>query len=63
MLNKAACHTRQSPLQKFATFGENSLKVIGAVQGAYQAGQQIAAAGRAAYGLAQTVAPYAAAFL
>jgi hypothetical protein len=63
MLIKDAHNTRQSPMQKFAAFGENSLKVIGAVKGAYDVGQQVMAAGRAAYGVAQAVAPYAAVLL
>ena len=63
MLNKAAHHTRQSPLQKFAEYGENTFKVVGAIQGAWHAGQQIMKAGQAAYSVAQSVAPYAAALL
>ncbi len=58
MLNKAAKASRQSPMQKAAVFGENALRIIGGVKGAWEAGKAVAEAGRAAYGFAQTVAPY-----
>ena len=50
-IKKEALKTRQSPMQKALTFGENSLKIVGAVKGAYEFGQTL-------YNTAQTVAPY-----
>ena len=59
MLNKAAKASRQSPMQKAVAFGENALRLVGTVKGVWEAGKAVADAGRAAYGFAQTVAPYA----
>ena len=38
---KYALSCRQSPLQKAMTYSENALRIIGTVQGLYQAGKQI----------------------
>ena len=50
-IKKEALKTRQSPMQKALTFGENALKVVGTVKGAYDFGKE-------AYGFGQTVAPF-----
>ncbi len=52
MLYKEAKRTRQSPLQKAATFGEEALRIIGT-------GRAIWDAGKTVYQAAQAVAPYA----
>ncbi len=52
MLYKDAKHTRQSPLQKAAAFGEEALRVIGT-------GRAIWDAGKTVYQAAQAAAPYA----
>jgi hypothetical protein len=52
MLNKAAKLTRQSPLQKAAAFGEGALRAVGTARGMWEAG-------KAVYGAAQVIAPYA----
>ena len=53
---KGALKCRQSPLQKAISYGENALKVVGSIKGAYEFGKE-------AYGLGQsiysTVAPIA----
>ena len=54
MLHKEATRCRQSPLQKAAGYGEDVLRVFGTAKGLWEAG-------KAAYGAAQTVAPYIAA--
>ena len=59
MLNKAAKASRQSPMQKAVAFGENALRIIGGVKGAWEAGKAVAEAGRVVYQGVQTVAPYA----
>jgi hypothetical protein len=46
--------SRQSPLQKAATWGENAVRVLATAKTAYDTGKAI-------YSAAQTVAPYAAA--
>ena len=51
MLFKEAKHTRQSPMQKAAGFGEGALRVIGTGRALWDAGKTI-------YGAAQAVAPY-----
>jgi len=53
MLFKEAKHTRQSPMQKAAAFGEGALRVIGTARSVWDAG-------KAVYGAVQTIAPYAA---
>ena len=47
-----ALKTRQSPMQKALSWGENALKIAGAVKGIFEIGQTV-------YNTAQTVAPYA----
>ena len=57
MLDRGSKHSsRQSPLDKAAKFGENAIRVISTAKGIYDAG-------RAAWGAAQAVAPYAQAAL
>ena len=51
MLFKEAKHTRQSPMQKAAGFGEGALRVIGTARTIWDAGKTV-------YGAAQAVAPY-----
>ena len=50
-IKKQALMTRQSPMQKALTFGENALKVVGTVKGVYDFGKE-------AHGFAQAAAPY-----
>jgi len=45
--------TRQSPMQKAAAFGEGALRVLGTARSVWDAG-------KAVYGVVQTIAPYAA---
>ena len=45
-------------MQKALTFGENSLKIVGAVKGAYDFGKEAYGFGQTLYNTAQTVAPY-----
>ena len=61
MLHKEATRCRQSPLQKAAGYGEDVLRIVGTAKGLWEAGQTVVSAGRAAYGAAQTMAPYIAA--
>ena len=51
MLFKEAKHTRQSPMQKAAGFGEGVLRVIGTARTLWDAGKTV-------YGAAQAAAPY-----
>ena len=53
MIYKEAKHTRQTPMQKAAGFGEGALRAIGTARGIWDAG-------KAVYGAVQTIAPYAA---
>ena len=48
---KEALKTRQSPMQKALTFGENALKVVGTVKGVYDFGKEV-------YNTAQAVSPF-----
>ena len=50
-IKKEALKTRQSPMQKALTFGENSLEIVGAVKGAYDFGQTL-------YNTAQAATPF-----
>ena len=50
-IKKQALMTRQTPMQKGLSFGENALKIVGTVKGVYDFGKEI-------YNTAQTVAPY-----
>ena len=50
-IKKQALMTRQTPMQKALTFGENALKVVGTVKGVYDFGKEI-------YNTAQAAAPY-----
>ena len=50
-IKKQALMTRQSPMQKALTFGENALKIIGTVKGVYDFGKEV-------YNAAQTVSPF-----
>ena len=50
-IKQQALKSRQSPMQKALSWGENALKVAGTVKGIYDIGQQ-------AYGFAQAAAPY-----
>ena len=50
-IKKEALKTRQSPMQKALTFGENALKVVGTVKGVYDFGKEV-------YNTTQTVAPF-----
>ena len=50
-IKKQALMTRQSPMQKALTFGENALKVVGTVKGVYDFGKEV-------YNVAQTVSPF-----
>ena len=43
--------TRQSPMQKALTFGENALKVVGTVKGVYDFGKEV-------YNTAQAATPF-----
>ena len=52
MLNKQAKKSRQSPLQKAASYAENAARLAGAVKSIYDTGKMI-------YGAARAVAPYA----
>jgi len=51
-IKKSALMTRQSPMQKALSWGENALKVVGTAKGIYDASKTV-------YGFAQAVAPYA----
>ena len=53
-----ALKTRQSPLQKTLTFGENSLKIVGTIKGAYDFGKEAYGFGQTLYNTAQAAAPY-----
>ena len=57
-IKKEALKTRQSPMQKALMFGENALKVVGTVKGAYDFGKEAYGFGQTLYNTAQTVAPY-----
>ena len=50
-IKKEALKTRQSPMQKALTFGENALKVVGTVKGVYDFGKEI-------YNTAQAGTPF-----
>ena len=50
-IKKQALMTRQTPMQKALSFGENALKVVGTVKGVYDFGKEV-------YNTAQTVAPF-----
>ena len=50
-IKKQALMTRQSPMQKALTFGENALKVVGTVKGVYDFGKEV-------YNVAQTATPF-----
>ena len=50
-IKQQALKTRQSPMQKALSWGENALKVVGTVKGMYDFGKE-------AYGFGQTIAPY-----
>ena len=45
-------------MQKALTFGENSLKIVGAVKGAYDFGKEAYGIGQTLYNTAQAAAPY-----
>ena len=57
-IKKQALMTRQSPMQKALTFGENALKVVGTVKGAYDFGKEAYGFGQTLYNTAQAAAPY-----
>ena len=50
-IKKQALMTRQTPMQKALSWGENALKVIGGAKNIYDAGKTV-------YGFAQAAAPY-----
>ena len=52
MLYKEAKRTRQSPMQKAASWGENALRIVGTGRALWDAGKTV-------WGAAQAVAPYA----
>ncbi len=52
MIIKGVKNTRQSPMQKAASWGETALRVIGT-------GRALWDAGKTAWGAAQAIAPYA----
>ncbi len=52
MLYKEAKRTRQTPMQKAASWGENALRIVGT-------GRAIWDAGKTVWGAAQAVAPIA----
>ena len=45
-------------MQKALTFGENSLKIVGAVKGVYDFGKEAYGFGQTLYNTAQAVSPY-----
>ena len=55
-MKNQALKSRQSPLQKAMSFGENALKIAGSIKGAYEFGRQ-------AYDFAQYIAPIASSLL
>ena len=57
-IKKEALKTRQTPMQKALTFGENSLKIVGAVKGAYDFGKEAYGIGQTLYNTAQTATPF-----
>ena len=43
--------TRQTPMQKTLTFGENALKIVGTIKGVYDFGKEV-------YNTAQAATPF-----
>ena len=54
-----ALKTRQSPLQKAVSYGENALKLMGSVKAGYGFGKEAYGFGQSVYNAAQSIAPFA----
>ena len=57
-IKKQALMTRQTPMQKALSWGENALKIAGTVKGAYDFGKEAYGFGQTLYNTAQAAAPY-----